>query len=313
MSEFSEDIFDEEKIKKAVKKGKRKTIMTIVAVSFLVVVVLNVFNFALSAYFSQKAFQQWDAYVQLSTPNGYISETFDSTGLLGGISHYKISKDMKIKSIVIEQNKYSFGLFPSVLISRGAGGSIGITGDDWQFAYKENGWREMLFFHPNVTYKQYTNDEELIQNMQGDKIYEVALSFDQPYKQSELPFTKLPEMTWFWLNTYNTNQVNTFQQEAKDYDWSATFIREHEALGFSTNTSYNSNSDLNYEYGNFLKLLQTSISNEHKNAYMNIKDKKIEEIEILGVVVYGTRDQILEIMNAPIIRAVSLGGIIDNY
>ncbi|WP_078427562.1 anti sigma factor C-terminal domain-containing protein [Alkalihalobacterium alkalinitrilicum] len=90
-------------------------------------------------------------------------------------------------------------------------------------------------------------------------------------------------------------------------------MREHEALGFSTNTSYNSNSDLNYEFGNFLKLLQTSISNEHKNAYMNIKDKKIEEIEILGVVVYGTRDQILEIMNAPIIKSASLGGIIDNY
>ncbi len=46
---------------------------------------------------------------------------------------------------------------------------------------------------------------------------------------------------------------------------------------------------------------------------MNIKDKKIEEIEILGVVVYGTRDQILEIMNAPIIKSASLGGIIDNY
>ena len=81
MDEFTEDIFDEKKIKKAIKKGKRKTIITIVFVSILVFVVLNIVNFAISAYFSQKAFKQWDSYVRLSTPNGYISETVDSTGI----------------------------------------------------------------------------------------------------------------------------------------------------------------------------------------------------------------------------------------
>ena len=52
----------------------------------------------------------------------------DSRGLLGGISNYEISKDFKIKLIAIEQKQYSFGLIPSVLISRGAGGRIGVTG-----------------------------------------------------------------------------------------------------------------------------------------------------------------------------------------
>ena len=183
MDEFTEDIFDEKKIKKAIKKGKRKTIITIVFVSVIVFVVLNIVNFAISAYFSQKAFKQWDAYVRLSTPNGYISETVDSRGFLGGQSNYKVSKDMKIKSVVIEQKQYQFGLIPSLLISRGAGGSIGVTGEDWQFGYKENGWRELMFFHPDITYKKYKNDEDLINQMDGDRIYEVALSFDKPYKQ----------------------------------------------------------------------------------------------------------------------------------
>ncbi|SLL31587.1 anti sigma factor C-terminal domain-containing protein [Bacillus dakarensis] len=313
MNEHSEDIFDEKKIKKAIKKGKRKSLLTIVFISIIVFVILNIANFAISAYFSQKAFKQWDAYVRLSTPNGYISETVDSRGILGGMSHYKISKDMKIKSIVIEQKQYSFGLNPSVLVSRGSGGSIGVTGEDWQFSYKENGWREMLFFHPKVDYKKYKNDEELIENMEGDKIYEVALSFDKPYKQSELPFMQLPEMTWFWINTYNTNQLNTFQQEAKEYDWSATFIRESEALGFSINNSYTSMTDLTYEYDEFLKLLKTSTFSEHKKAYNTMKEIKTEDVEMLGVVVYGTKDEIVEIMKNPIIKASSLGGVIENY
>lgn len=313
MSEYSEDIFDEKKIKKAVKKGKRKSLITIVFVSIIVFIILNIANFAISAYFSQKAFKQWDAYVRLSTPNGYISETVDSRGILGGISHYKISKDMKIKSIVIEQKQYQFGLNPSVLVSRGSGGSIGVTGDDWQFSYKENGWREMLFFHPEVDYKRYKNDEELIKNLEGEKIYEVALSFDQPYKLSELPFQQLPEMTWFWLNTYSNNQLNTFQQEAKEYDWSATFIRENEALGFSIRNSYARATGMDYEYDEFLKLLKTSNYSEHKEAYNTMKDISIDDIEILGVVVYGTKDEIGEIMKDPIIKASSLGGVIDNY
>ncbi|HHW38024.1 MAG TPA: hypothetical protein GXX18_12400 [Bacillales bacterium] len=313
MNDNLDDVFDEKKIKKAIKKGKKKSIITIVFVSLLVFVVLNIANFAISIYFSQKAFKQWDAYVRLSTPNGYISETVDSRGFLGGMSHYKISKDMKIKSLVVEQKQYQYGLIPSVLISRGSGGSIGVTGEDWQFSYKENGWRELMFFHPNVAYKKYKSDEELIKSMQGEKIYEVALSFDKPYKQGELPIMQLPQMTWFWLNTYSKGQLDTFQQEAKENDWSATFIRENEALGFSIRNTYTGATDLAREYDKFLKLLKTSTYSEHKKAYNTMKDINIDDVEILGVVVYGTKDEIAEIMKDPIIKASSLGGVIDNY
>ena len=47
-------------------------------------------------------------------------------------------------------------------------------------------------------------------------IEDVALSFDKPYKQSELPLyelPELPEMTWFWMNTYNESELKRFQQE----------------------------------------------------------------------------------------------------
>lgn len=313
MDEFSEDFFDEKKIQKAIKKGKRKTIMTIVFISVIVFVVLNVVNFATYSYFSQSAFKKWDAYVRLSTPNGYISETVDTGGFLGGESQYKVSKDMKIKSLVIEQKQYQFGLIPSMSISRGAGGNIGITGEDWQFGYKGNGWRDLMFFHPAITYKKYKNDEDLINQMHGDRIYEVALSFDKPYTQKDLPLFVLPEMTWFWVNTYSDDQLKTFKQEAKEHDWSSTFIREHEALGFSTNSAVFSTPDLEYEYKDFLSLLNTSASHEHQNAYNSIKHINVDNIEILGIVIYGTKDEIADIIKDPIVKASSLGGVIDNY
>ncbi|ADU29221.1 sigma factor regulator N-terminal domain-containing protein [Evansella cellulosilytica] len=312
MSDYTDDIFDEKKVEKAIKKGKLKSIITIILVSFLLFVVLNITNFALSAYFSQKAFEQWDAYVRLTTPNGYISESIDSTGFLGGTSNYKVSKNMKRKAVVIEQNQYSFSLFPSTLISRGHGSSIGSTAEEWQFQYKDNGWREMMFFHPKVTYKKYNNDEDLINRIGGDKIFEVALSFDKPYKQSELPFDELPILTWFWINTFSDSQIETFQEEATNYDWSATFIREREALGFSTH-SYHSQTNLDYEYNRFLDLLETSFSSDHNKAYSTLEGKKMRDVEILGIVVYGTKEEIIAIMEESIVKAASIGGIIDNY
>ncbi|MGG0644322.1 anti sigma factor C-terminal domain-containing protein [Sporosarcina gallistercoris] len=313
MDEMTEDIFDEKKIKTAIKKGKRKTILTIVFISIIVFVSLNIVNFATYAYFSQKAFKQWDAYVRLSTPNGYISETVDTSGILGGESQYKVSKDMKIKSLVIEQNQYKFGVNPSTSISRGAGGSIAVTGEDWQKTYKENGWRDLMFFHPSVTYQKYKHDEDLINQMGGNKIYEMALSFDKPYKQRELPLYELPAMTWFWVNTYSGNQLETFRQEATENDWTSTFIRENDALGFSVNSPIFSTIQLDHEYKDFLNLLKMSVSQDHGKAYDTMKNVNSDDLEILGIVIYGTKDELADIIKNPIVKASSLGGVIDNY
>ena len=44
-----------------------------------------------------------------------------------------------------------------------------------------------------------------------------------------------------------------------------------------------------------------------------MKKINIDDVEILGIVIYGTKDEIEEIIKNPIIKASSLGGVIDNY
>lgn len=312
MNEFKDDIFDEKKVEEALKKGKRKSILIIVSISILVFFILNIINSLVYFYFSNQAFKKWDAYIKLSTPNGYISETRDSKGFLGGETQYKVSKDMKIKSVVIEQEQYQFGLIPSLSISRGFGGKIGVTGEDWQFNYKENGWRELLFFHPDIKYKKYKNDIEAIEKIEGDKIYELALSFDKAYKYNELPLKDMSDITWLWMNTYNDEQISRMEEKALDYDWSANFIREREALGFSIRDS-NYENNFNQEYKNFSSLLQSSFSKDHHKAYETIKNQGSDDIEILGMVIYGSKEELIPIIKKPFVKAISLGGIIDNY
>ena len=179
---------------------------------------------------------------------------------------------------------------------------------------KKMAGEKLMFFHPKVSYKEHKNDEELINGMQGDKIYEVALSFDKPYKPNEI-FLRLPKMTWFWVDTYSNDQPNEFQQVAKENDWSSTFIREREALGFSINTTVYVNLKIwTMTMIDFLQLTaKVSISPDHQNAYYTMKDRKVEDVEILGVVVYGTKDEFEELLQSPMVKASSLGGVIENY
>ena len=120
-------------------------------------------------------------------------------------------------------------------------------------------------------------------------------------------------MTWFWMNTYNESELKRFQQEANEHDWSSTFIGEKEALGFSTNSAVFSSVKLDDEYKDFSNHLQTSFSKEHQNVHDKMKNISIDDVEILGTVIYGTKNEIEGIINNPIIKASSLGGVIDNY
>lgn len=56
-----------------------------------------------------------------------------------------------------------------------------------------------------------------------------------------------------------------------------------------------------------------SFSQEHQKAYDTMKDMNIDDVEILGIVIYGTKEEIADIIQKPFVKAVSLGGVIDNY
>ena len=59
--------------------------------------------------------------------------------------------------------------------------------------------------------------------------------------------------------------------------------------------------------------MQRSFSKEHQNVHDIMKNISIDDVEILGVVIYGIKNEIEGIIKNPIIKASSLGGVIDNY
>lgn len=311
-----DQIFDEDQLDKVIKKGKRKstkrTVLISVIVAVFVVILFNAGNFLLTVHASNNAFQRLDAYVRLTVPNGYISSSVDDFGFLGGLSDYTISRKVGGRPVALENRVQPFGIVPQLIMTRGRSGG-GHSAGEWPTSYWEFGYDKMIFFHPEVSYKEYKNDLDHLGEISGDKIIEVALSFDQPYTISEIAQI-LPNVDarWYWVDTYKSEDVQRYSTEAREYDAKAAFIREFEALGVSV---YQPDEDaFGFGYNNFLFDLKTCP--QYQKIYDELHSKGYTDpskVPLLGVIVQGPKEELNFLIGNPHIKASSFGVIIDKY
>ena len=60
-------------------------------------------NVRICMRYSEKAYEANEAYVELSVPNGYISESNDIFGFLGGSGTYKVAKEIGRKDCYVKR------------------------------------------------------------------------------------------------------------------------------------------------------------------------------------------------------------------
>lgn len=313
-----DQIFDEDKLDRAIKVGKRKstkrTVLISLLVACLVFVLVTIGNTALTINMSNNAFQSLSAYIELTVPNGYISNSVETLGFLGGRSNYTISRTVGNKPVVLEERVQPFGFLPQFIISRGQGG--GQVAGEWPSTYWEYGYNKMFFFLPQITYKEYKNDLADLSQIGNDKLIEVGLSFDKPYTFSELTRI-LPNanISWYWVDTFTKDDMVRYEKEAKEYDGKATFISEYETLGVDKTPPITINT-FNSNYNNFLYNLKISKDQKFMNIFNNLNSKGYNDpskVPILGAIAYGTKDQLKSLIGNPHIKASSFGVITEKY
>lgn len=313
-----EDIFDDKKIEKSIKKARIKSTIKIIIIALIVFICGSILNTFISIKYSIKMYEKNEADVSLSVPNGYISESNDVMGFLGGNGTYKIAKSINGKPVVLEDRVSLFGLVRQMNYSRGTG-SGGHQVGQWPVALWENGYKKMRFFHPNLLYKEYQSDLSDIDKIPDGKIIEMAISFDRPYKVTDL-YTiqnelKPTSVTWLWLNEFTEEKVKEYEFEIENYDAKANGVDEEEAIGISTPNG----KEFNYnpyeeKYEELVDNLGKSYKQHHKKLYKEIMERgktKIEDAEILGVIVHGTKEELKQLVDNPMVRATSIGLVVD--
>lgn len=313
-----EDIFDEKKLKKSVKKAKIKSAIRIAIIAIVVFLVGGLLNVIISLKLSAMNFERMETNVKLSVTNGYISYSNDIVGFLGGSGRYKISKDIGGKSVVLSDRDVLFGLVPPINYFRSRGGGYHNAGE-WPVSLWESGYKRLRFFHPELQYKKYQNDLENIDNIPDGKVIEMAISFDKPYKVDDIysiiSKLKPADIKWIWLNEFTEELMNEYKYEIDNYDEEANGIYEGEAIGISlhdishfTRTSYAS------DYDELLENLKKSSSSDYKKLYDEIMERgktSVDDAEILGVVVHGTKEELKKLIGNPMVKATSFGVVVD--
>lgn len=313
-----DQIFDEDKLDRAIKKGKRKstkrTVLVSLLVTVLVFVIITIGNIALTINMSNKTFQAMSVYIKLTVPNGYISKSVDTFGFLGGRSNYTISRTVGNKTVALEDRVQLFGLLPPLIMTRGQDG--GHVAGEWPSTYWENGYNKMIFFHPQIAYKEYKNDLKNLNQIGNDKLIEVGLSLDKPYTISEVS-NILPKVniSWYWIDAFTKDYMDRYEQEAKEYDAKAAFISEFDALGVDITPSMGVKS-FDSNYNSFVYNLKTSENQKFIDIFNKLNSKRYTDpskVPILGAIAYGTKDQLESLIENPHIKASSFGVITEKY
>ncbi len=318
-----DQIFDNEKLDQAIRKSKRKstrkTILISLLVAVLAIIILSAGNFALTTVMGINAYYKREADVKLTVPNGYISKSLVTYGLLGGRADDTLCRLLNGKFIILSNQVRLFGIIPQPGMSWQKGSGMHIGGQ-WPTSYWEYGYNRMFFFHPDITYKAYKNDLADIGQIPDDKLIELGLSFDKPYTIAEV-FEILPDtpVNWFWVDAYRSQDMEQYRDEAEANDAKSAYISEYDAPGVSMGFHPGNPPAMGHfvsQYSDFLNALNASKNPKYLEIYEELKNNGYADaakVPILGVIAYGTKDQLEPLVSNPYIKASSFGVIVDKY
>lgn len=342
-----DDLFDhlkENKLKKAIKKAKRHSILRNAFISVVVLIVLfvggSIVNRNLVYKFEGPTQIAVSTFNEISAPNKYIGKTDRYHGILGGKNSFTTYKIIEGKVVYTGEGEYNYGLFQDYEGNRIGSEAPGIIGTSYDTEdldrqkYNELGQREMIFFYPFVDYPQYKNDLQLLDQIEANKNMEIALSFDQAYSMDEVR-DMLPNditLSWYWIDDLNDEEKEesksiTITQiddngEQKTEEANYSRIRSEKTV-YGIKAFDASNERLENPLQHFIWALKngreydTRFKGEFDRVYNNLlgQDGKLtkDDIKVFGVVVTGDAESLKSLREVPFIKASSIGVVTDKF
>ncbi|PGY50483.1 anti sigma factor C-terminal domain-containing protein [Priestia megaterium] len=299
-----DSIFDEKSLHRTLKKAKYIALLRTVFISALVVCFVITVLIKGNDYFintqGNKLTERFikENHVRMS-PNTFTNTDTISTGILKGTIKSEVFKVIEDKVIPwgTEEITYDFhGNFNASFSTHST-----IVNDTTMY-HIPNGQREMLFYVPKYKYKVYANDFGMIKDYPDDKYMEMAISFDKNYtlKEVQKMLPKSTHQTWYWVDNYA--KFTGHRSEPESGRWLLGISKPSPQLGVKLTTN-----KVKTE-AEFLNEIQKTDPEESKN----LKNRQKNGL-IIGVVVTGTKEEILPLRNKPYVKAASLGAVVDKY
>ncbi|WP_369900791.1 sigma factor regulator N-terminal domain-containing protein [Bacillus manliponensis] len=284
-------------IQDALKKAKRKQLLTIIITSIIVIPVLLLIFYRVGNYFAAKSSTKLHDWLfvhnEIAEPNVQIdSQVMSNSSMFGG--NIVTNRSKNINGYVVQWSTLtsSYGWIGSDIDHNEL-----IPGFHWSdtefYEYdKQTKKKVATFYHPSI--KKYHDG---VQNELGEisqmenHVAEVAISFDQPYTFQEIE-EKIPDnLNIVWL--YMTSEI---KDESKGPAGMPVY-------GFhpsdSPKEAYNSFMDSLEKYD--------ADGEEIQKFLRSNKNKPFDKVEILGVMLTGQTQNFKALENQDFIRGASVG------
>jgi len=299
-----DSIFDEKSLHRTLKKAKyiaflRTVFISALVVCFVITVLIKGNNYFINTQGNKLAERLIkEKHVRMS-PNTFTNTHTISTGILKGTIKREVFKVIEDKVIPWGTEEITYDLLGNFNASFSMSSTIV---NDTTMYHIPNGQREMLFYVPKYKYKLYANGFGMIKDYPNDKYMEMAISFDKNYTLKEVQ-KMLPtsaHQTWYWVDNYANS--NGHRNESENGRWLLGISKPSPQLGAKLKTT-----KVKTE-ADFLNELKKTDTGEAKN----LKNRQ-ENGLIIGVVVTGTKEELISLRNKPYVKAASLGVVVDKY
>lgn len=303
--------FKSDDIEEIINKAKRKSLIRNIVITTICLIVLGsvmiIGNGVIVGKAGNKAVKSNDLLLEIMQPNVKISSIKFNYGILSGGYTFQKYKLIENKVVPWGEEHNTFNVIgrnePSALITENA-----VVEQNYN---PTNGQRTMLFYHPWFEYTTIQNDLSLIEGAPNDAVMEVAISFDQPFSVNKVQefFNLRDKITWYYVNEYNQNDKKQLagvhgSGESYVYGFNATTHHGEGDIVVQNEEDYIATLKRLKSHGKYDYIVDVLLDNAKQNQ---------KEGLILGLVVTGTKEELLKLKEEKHIRAISLGAVAREY
>lgn len=335
MSKDIEDLFSdkmENEIKNEIKKKRNRLNLKLIVISVfstLAIVILGTLalNFASDKYINysyDKDTELQELEYTIMHPNEYIGKmSCRETGYFKFESTYEYGKRLGNKVIYAGSDNYLGGISKNEVSMKGWKVGRYPINDNIDKRYSSvYGLRNLHFLYPYVQYGNYIyefsgeenkillNDEEtkvndfyLLNQIEDNKIVEMALSFDKEYIYEDI--NKMIDnklITFYWVDN---NSEEEKQQAIRSP------VPAFEVIGIKATSSSGE-----FEYGprNSREIFKETVRKlKEIGQTQYVENINENNFKISGIVVVGSPEELKKIQNNPMIKHAILGTVVDKY
>lgn len=291
---FSGKTFNMEQEKTIFRDAKRKSYLRIGAISFgigiLFIILIVLVKLQVAPYLLARRIVQVENQYEVQGANLHLSSWNESRNFGTGsavAARYKLVEGVPVYEGTVKvpgNNRYQI-----------VREEVDIDWLDNQYrpGYTPYGSKVMQFLWPQAEYEKQIMDFDKVKKLRTGEAAELGISFDRAYSYAEIK-SMLPEnvdLVWCWVDVPEGESDGTkvsdrglVQDEADVYGFSIEDNVEEAMIRFS-------------------KIMQSDMK----------KEITADSKSLAGIVVTGSRDELMQVENLPYVRAASLGAVVSIY